>query len=90
MPRTVNEEARAKARALLASGLTTRQIAAQLGVSQRTAARWTAGTRAPGRRPRADVTDEALTSVLDGGASYGQASAAFGVSKSTVWRRVNP
>src|SRR5260221_199917 len=95
MARTANDEARATARALAAPEdgtppLTTAQIAAELGFTQRQVRRWCQGLlpSAPGPRPR-DVDVQAVGAAREDGATWWQVEALTGVPRSTAHRRAS-
>jgi len=93
MPRRANDEARAKARALAASGTGTADIARLLAesgvtVSQRQVRNWCRGLlpSQPGPRPR-KVNVRAVEAARESGASWRQVEEQTGVPKSTAHRR---
>jgi hypothetical protein len=91
MPRTANAEARATARALAApedgsEPLTTAQIAARLGASQRQVRRWCDGLLGgPGPRPAVDAAP--FVDAVASGLSRREAERATGVSRRTAARK---
>jgi DNA-binding transcriptional regulator YiaG len=80
--RKTDEGTRAQARQLYAAGLTTRAIAARLGVDPRTVQRWLGGdTRPRGPRKRPDVPDSKITELREReGLSYAAIAALTGMS----------
>lgn len=85
MPRTADESRREEARRLLASGKTTREIAAALGIDRSTVSRWTRQeARARGPRKREDITDQEVIDGRAGGLSWAELAAATGMSVTGV------
>lgn len=85
--RPANDEARATARALAASGKSTAQIAEQLGTNPRQVRRWCEGLlpSRPGPRPRA-VDVQAVEAAREDGASWREVERLTGVPRSTAHR----
>jgi len=75
-----------------AAGLTTREVAARLGVEATTVRRWLreAGqpVRRPGPRGRTEVDTAALITMRAAGSSWQELATASGMSRTGVRRRV--
>lgn len=79
----------AEAARLYRSGLTSRDIAAQLGVDSTTVIRWMDPhlTRRRGPRGRADVIDEQIVTLVDRGMRFDDVADAVGMSRTGVRKR---
>ena len=92
MPRTRDDSRAAEAARLYASGQTTREIAAEMGVDPRTVARWAGDAiRRRGPRGRTDITDETIWSLRYGPEklSYQAIADRTGLARTGVRKRLD-
>jgi len=86
------ETGRAQVAALYGAGLTTREVAARLGVEATTVRRWLRETEQPVRRPgprgRTDIDTAALVAMRAAGLSWAELAVSAGMSRTGVRRRV--
>jgi DNA invertase Pin-like site-specific DNA recombinase len=89
MPRKRDASRAAEVARLLASGKTTRETAAEIGVNQSTVSRNADGAASPPGRPRREVDVEALRSLRAEGLSWRAIEERTGVPKSVAQRRLS-
>lgn len=86
------EQERAQVAALYAAGLTTREVAARLGIEATSVRRWLREANQPVRRPgprgRTEVDTAALVAMRAAGLSWQVLAVASGMSRTGVRRRV--
>jgi transposase len=89
MARKRNEDRAAAVARLLASGMTQRQAAAELGVNQSTVSRLAGDAASPRGRPSAEVDAGQLRALRAEGLSWRAIEARTGVPKSVAQRKLS-